>query len=118
MYGQILLDLQFLPLPDATLETISAELGVRRGCLPAHLFRGLEIDVPTFVYPDHVINTHAALSDEQAYAIVKAIDDHPDVLHEGYVAFSYNPRTAWQDLGIPLHPGAERFYREQGYLLE
>jgi TRAP-type uncharacterized transport system substrate-binding protein len=30
--------------------------------------------------------------------------------------YSYDPRTVWRNLDVPLHPGAARYYREQGYL--
>jgi TRAP-type uncharacterized transport system substrate-binding protein len=116
MYGQILLNLRFLPIAEHVLDTIGGELGVRKGMMPAHLFRGLEEDVPTLVYPDEVINTHADLSDDLAREIVRAIDEHQDTLQDGYVTFAYNPFTAWRDLGAPLHPGAEAYFRERGYM--
>jgi len=32
------------------------------------------------------------------------------------MAFSYDAQVVAGDVGIPLHPGAERYYREVGYL--
>jgi TRAP-type uncharacterized transport system substrate-binding protein len=32
------------------------------------------------------------------------------------MAFSYDPQVAAGDVGIPLHQGATRYYREVGYL--
>jgi hypothetical protein len=116
MHGQIRLNLRFLPVPDHVLDTLGQEIGVRKGVMPAGLLRGLDQDTPTVIYPDHVINTHAGLSDDLAYAVAKAIDEHSEYLQDGYVAFAYHPRLACRDLGIPLHPGAERYYRERGYL--
>jgi len=26
----------------------------------------------------------------------------------------YDPKTVWYNFGVPLHPGAERYYREVG----
>jgi hypothetical protein len=28
----------------------------------------------------------------------------------------YDPAGAYLDLGVPLHPGAERYYREKGWM--
>jgi len=78
--------------------------------------RGLDESVPTFVMADHTVSTHASLSDEAAYLIVKALDDHPECLQQVHANFAFNPRTAWQQVGLPLHPGAEAYYREHGYL--
>src|SRR5205807_262665 len=47
MEAQIRLNLRFLPLPDRLLDTLVAELDLRRGLMPAHLFRGQEHDVST-----------------------------------------------------------------------
>jgi TRAP-type uncharacterized transport system substrate-binding protein len=32
------------------------------------------------------------------------------------MAFSYDPDVVASDVGIPIHPGAARYYREAGYL--
>ena len=33
-------------------------------------------------------------------------------------SFSYDPNTVWNGEGVPLHPAAERYYRERGYVRE
>ena len=35
-------------------------------------------------------------------------------IHKTYSGF--NPATAWQNVGGPLHPGAQKYYKEKGYL--
>ena len=35
----------------------------------------------------------------------------------GYESLAdYDPSRGWLHLGVPLHPGAERYYREKGWL--
>lgn len=116
MQAQIRLDLRFMAVPDEVRDVMVSELNLRKGTLPKHLFRGVEEPVETFAMADHIAITHASLSDEQAYAIVQAIDTHPECLQEQHVVFAYNPFQAWRDTAVPLHPGAEAFYRERGYL--
>jgi TRAP transporter TAXI family solute receptor len=116
MQAQIRLNLRFLGIPEPTRDKLAAEMDLRKGTMPAGLFRGLDEDIPTFVAGHHTIVTHAHLSDQDAYAITRAIDENRDCLQEQHVPFGYDPLTAWQELGVPLHPGAEAYYREQGYL--
>jgi TRAP-type uncharacterized transport system substrate-binding protein len=64
---------------------------------------------------NHVIFS-SRLTDPEAYEVVQAVDEHAMVLQEGPIPFTFHPPTAWRDLGIPLHPGAEAYYRDRGYL--
>ena len=116
MEAQIRLNLRFLPVADSVLNTLVQEMDLRKGVMPAGLFRGLEQDTPTIVAKYHTITSHAHLRDEDAYEIVKAIDEHPECLQEQHVPFAYDAHTAWDNLGVPLHPGAEAYFREKGYL--
>ena len=116
MVAQIRLNLRFLPIADHVLDAVCAELNLRKGMLPAGTFRGVDRDVPTLVSQNHTVCTHADLSDSDAYTVVQAIDEHPDCLQTVHVPFAYYPFSAWQELGVPLHPGAEAYYRERGYL--
>ncbi|MEM3574904.1 MAG: TAXI family TRAP transporter solute-binding subunit [Candidatus Bathyarchaeia archaeon] len=51
-----------------------------------------------------------------AYAITKAICDNRNVWVVAYKASEvFDPKTAWKT-PIPLHPGAERYYKEMGYM--
>ena len=35
---------------------------------------------------------------------------------EVHVPFAYFPFAVWEEVGVPLHPGAEAYYRERRYL--
>jgi TRAP-type uncharacterized transport system substrate-binding protein len=51
--------------------------------------------------------------------VTKAILDNKDALVRGHAGLAeFDPKTAWHadEVGIPLHPGAERAYREKGWL--
>jgi len=66
-----------------------------------------------------VLITNRDLPEPIAYTVTKTVLENKDALvraHGGLAAFE--PRTAWQPdkVGIPLHPGAERAYREKGWM--
>src|SRR5882762_3931860 len=116
MHAQIRLNLRFLPIAETVRDALAQELGIQKGPMPAQMLRGVDTDVPTFAMRDHTVTSSNALSDEHAFPIARAMDEHPSCLQEGAVAFSYNPRTGTNGLSMPMHPGAEAYYRTQGYL--
>ena len=59
----------------------------------------------------------AAMNDDLAYTITKAINDNVDRVRKLHPSLAdYDPSKGWLHLGVALHPGAERYYREQGWL--
>jgi TRAP transporter TAXI family solute receptor len=84
--------------------------------LPANSYKGQTDPMDTFTVWA-IVFTHSRLSDEAAYNIVKAIYEHPDIMaaaHEANKDVSLN--NALTGIPCPLHPGAEKYYREKGVL--
>jgi TRAP-type uncharacterized transport system substrate-binding protein len=59
----------------------------------------------------------ASMSDDLAYTITKTINDNADRVRRLHASLAdYDPSMGWLHLGVALHPGAERYYREKGWL--
>jgi TRAP-type uncharacterized transport system substrate-binding protein len=61
----------------------------------------------------------AEVDEELVYGITKALwhENARALLNDGHArGRSITLATALQGIGIPLHPGAERYYREVGLL--
>ena len=57
------------------------------------------------------------VDEDVVYRITKAINENIDAVHNiGPTFKAYDPASTWQSIGAPLHPGAEKYYREKGYL--
>jgi TRAP transporter TAXI family solute receptor len=59
------------------------------------------------------------LDEELAYLLTKTACENKAALEKFYAVFSaFDPQTAWEPskCGAPLHPGAERYFREQGWM--
>ncbi|RGE19268.1 TAXI family TRAP transporter solute-binding subunit [Leucobacter sp. wl10] len=113
--ASILWNLKFLPLPDELTDLLAElELG-ERGWLPHRLIRGLWVDVPTLIRPPDVIYVSAEMSDELAYDLTAAIDSVRGEFRQTHLPLSYDPANVGADYGVPLHPGAESYYRSVGY---
>lgn len=86
------------------------------GVIPAGTYQGQDADVPTAAVINFLV-THEDVSDETAYQMTKLIFDNLDKLKAAHsAAAGISLENAPKDSPVPLHPGAERFYKEQGLL--
>ncbi len=84
--------------------------------IPANTYDGQTEDVPTVAVSNFLV-THEGVSDEIAYQMTKQLFENLDTLVASHQAASQiDIATALVGMPIPLHPGAERYYREQGLI--
>jgi hypothetical protein len=110
-------DLRFLPLPaDLVQRMLDEGEGERAGNIPNHLMRGITTDIPSIQRLPQVIYTRDDLDEAFVYEVATALDDGRDLFRQTHMPYSYDPRLVAQPRSVPLHPGAERYYREMGYV--
>jgi TRAP transporter TAXI family solute receptor len=114
--ASVLFNLRFLPLPSVVIERICKEVGGVPGAIPNRLVRGITEPVPTVQRPPQVIYAREDMPEDLAYTIARALDESRHLFRLTHIPFSYDPRTASADVGVPLHPGAARYYRASGSL--
>jgi TRAP-type uncharacterized transport system substrate-binding protein len=110
--------LTLLPCPPSLVEHL-ASFGLGRGDIPAGTYpkaNNAQENIATATMGTTVI-VSAAMADDLAYAITKTLNDNADRVRRLHASLAdYDPVRAWLDLGVTLHPGAERYYREKGWL--
>ena len=111
------MDVEFL---GSTPDTVKAlmPLGYVAATMPPNTFKGQPKPVSTVGFPT-VLITNKDLPEPIAYTVTKTVVENKDALVRGHAGLAeFDPRTAWQPekVGIPLHPGAERAYREKGWM--
>jgi TRAP transporter TAXI family solute receptor len=97
---------------------IAEKLGApfQAGIIPAGTYDGQEADVPT-VTVTNILVTRADISDEEAYQMTKQLFENlPQLVAAHKSANEIKLENAVNGLPIPLHPGAERYYKEKGLL--
>lgn len=109
-------DLKYLELPADLRAKLVKDFDLEERNIPVGLFRGMDRSIPTAARTGNVVYGRTDMPDDFAYTLAKAIDEHQDLLQWTHMNFSYNPRTVWRAFGVPLHPGAARYYRERGYM--
>ena len=111
--------MRILPLDEKALRHLES-LGLRRAVMPASRYPKLGKDLPTLDFSGFAVYTHADVPDAVVTSICAALEARKE-------------RIGWQEPGplplermcrdtedgplvIPLHPAAERYWRERGYL--
>jgi uncharacterized protein len=110
-------DVKFLELEPEHVKGLTG-LGYKPATMPADTFKSQSQAVKTVGFPT-VLITNKDLAEPVAYTVTKTIVENKDALVRGHAGFAdFDPKTAWrpEEVGLPLHPGAERLYREKGWL--
>ncbi len=109
--------LYFLELPDDLLKLI-AQQNVDAEFVEVHngLLRGVDRRIKTLGRSGESIFAREDTPEQAAYDLAKAIDENHGALKWFIRIYTYDPKTVWQNYGVPLHSGAEKYYREVGYL--
>ncbi len=109
-------DVSFLDLSDESLSALG-KVGIVRGEIPKWFDAQTQPTVGGN-YGTHLI-AHKDLSDDTAYTITKMVIENMDKLAAEFPAWkAFKPAgaAAPENNGIPMHPGAVRYYREKGLL--
>ena len=111
-------DVRMIPLNDeASLNVQAKHSEFSQAVIPGGMYNGNPEDVVTFG-PKATIVTSANVSDEVVYQMTKAVFENIDAFKRLHPAFArLEPlEMVHTSLVAPLHPGAAKYYREQGYL--
>jgi TRAP transporter TAXI family solute receptor len=110
--------LKLLAFPEALLAHL-AKFGLGKGTIPAGTYpQAANANEPVVsATMGTTITVHAGMKPDLAYTITRALNDNPDRVRKIHGSLAdYDPAKGHLFLGAPLHPGAERYYREKGYL--
>ncbi|MFZ5508730.1 MAG: TAXI family TRAP transporter solute-binding subunit [Pseudomonadota bacterium] len=84
--------------------------------IPAKTYEGQNADVPTVAIANFLV-THEGVPADLVYKMTKAMYDNLDQLVAAHAAAKAIKReNALKGMPVPLHPGAEKYYREVGLL--
>lgn len=107
--------LEFLDLPDELLDRLVKDTGMVRTTARWGILRGVDRTIRTVGRSGEAVFARTDMPDDVAYAIAKAIDRNRGELKWFVRPYSIDPLTVSDGKGVPVHPGAARYYREMGY---
>jgi len=106
------IDIAVVEIPAAVVEKIGAPYV--KAMVPANTYTGQTDAVPTAAVINYLV-TRADLKDDLVYQMTKAIFENlPELQAAHSAARDIKLEDALQGVPIPVHPGAERYFKEKG----
>ena len=104
-----------VPVPADVVAKVG-DAAYQTAVIPANTYTGQTQDVPTAVIPNFLV-TQSDVSDDLAYAMTKALYENLDNLAAAHnAAKAIKRENAVKGMPVPIHPGAERYYKEVGVI--
>lgn len=111
--------IRLVPLPDRVIDAmIKEDPSFYRSEWPAYpdSYKGLSNKVPTLGYPNIIIANKNKITDQQAYEMTKITAENlekvaavePDLIN-------WDLKNLATEVGLPIHPGSMRYFKEKGW---
>jgi len=108
-------DITVLNFTDSQLQAINKEYKLwTRHIIPANTYPGQDQEIETIAQPNFLV-VRNDVDEDAVYRVVKTVYENLDFLSNIHPATKdMSLERAIEGLPLPLHPGAARYYREQG----
>ena len=104
-----------VPIPADVVKKIG-EAAYQPGTVPANTYGGQTAEVATVAIQNFLV-THEGVSADTVYKMTKSMFDNLDTLHAAHAAAkAISKEGASKNPPVPLHAGAEKYYKEAGLL--
>lgn len=106
----------FVPFDQEAVERLLADYPFfDRATIPAGTYRGLEEDFPGMNVGSMHLVTAASVDEELVYQVTRTLwENRAEVAEKHPAGRAINPKVSVRDTGTEFHPGAIRFFRENG----
>lgn len=109
-------EIVMLPIKESIMDTLVEKYGYSRSTIPSNAYKFSTKDIPTLASYTVVLVPKDG-DDEIAYKIARSIHENLGYLRTIHSALKdLTPEELAQNLGVPLHPGAKKYYQEAGIL--
>ncbi len=108
-------DMKLVPVDDKTMDALRKEnAGYQKLTIKAGTYPKQDKDVPVIGYSTHIIAA-CDLPEDAVYKMTKAMAENVEAMAAVVKPIGgLTPKVMAADIGIPLHKGAAKFYKEAG----
>src|SRR5699024_12600842 len=111
-------DVVMVGLEDDAIDTIESESDYKRHTIPADSYEFLEDDVETVAAYAVLVGNTNTIDDELAYDLAKTmVEKSDDSTHAQAEDMTLENALNGAE-GMPIHPGAKKYYEEQGLTVD
>jgi hypothetical protein len=102
------------PFPEDVVRHLQRTYGYSVSSIPAATYPRMQTQDMFALSMDTIMLVTSDLNADVAQAITRTLIQQRARFPQIHASLVFNPQTAWKDLAVPIHPGAERAYREAG----
>jgi TRAP transporter TAXI family solute receptor len=107
-------DITMIDQSDSFQKMKALNPGYTLGTIPKGTYPKQDHDVKVIAYATHIV-VSCKLPESEVYTMTKTLAAHvKDMAGVAKAMESLNPKGMAADIGIPFHPGAAKFYKENG----
>ena len=110
--------MRILPMEPDLIKFLEG-LGLAKGVVPRGAYKDVannDVDIPTITMANTIV-ANAKTPPDAVYELTKILVSNVDAVRKVHPAFKdFDPKDAVKLANVPLHPGAERAYKEAGLL--
>jgi TRAP-type uncharacterized transport system substrate-binding protein len=112
-----------VPVEDAPMHKLASPIGFRMTAVKANFWNTLAEDIPCVDFSDFVVLVRADMPDDVAHLLTWCLIETREVIEAQYrhippersrLTYPLEPAKMARST-LPLHPAAEKFYRERGF---
>ncbi|KAL2838537.1 hypothetical protein BJY01DRAFT_258012 [Aspergillus pseudoustus] len=113
-----------VPVEEGPMNQLSTRIGFQQATVQAGFWSTVDQDISCVDFSDFLVLVRADMADDVAYLLTWCLVETRETIEAQYshipperspLSYPLNPVSMAQST-VPLHPAAERFYRERGYL--
>ena len=111
-------DARLVPVTGAPIDKLVADNAYyRKAVIPGGMYRGTDADTETFGVGATMVSS-SDVPDDVVYTVVKAVFENFEDFKKLHPAFAKlkEAEMVKDGLSAPLHPGAEKYYKERGWM--
>jgi len=108
-------DIKLVPVTDEIVAAMrKMNPGYTKGFIKAGSYPKQDKDVPVIIYSTHLV-VSCSLPEQEVYTMVKTMAANvADLAAINKSMADLTPKMMAEDIGVPFHPGAVKFYKEVG----
>ncbi len=108
--------MRFLPWKEDVIDTVSRKFAYDKQILKAGRYNFVSQDTPVMAEAN-VLLVRKDLAEDTVYNITRVICENADAIRSvGGAYTNFDPSLMPKTVGGPLHPGAEKYFREKGWI--
>ncbi|GEK45871.1 hypothetical protein HPA02_01540 [Bisbaumannia pacifica] len=107
-------DARLVGLSDAAIDYLETHSAYRRFTIPAGSYAFQEEDVDTVTAYAVLVGSTDTIGEELGYELARLMHEHAEENTHAQSAFMTLENALNGSEGLPIHPGAKRYYEEQG----